>query len=96
VRQLQAEGKAVRLVSMPSTSAFDAQPREYRDQVLPPSVRKRVAVEAAHGDCWHKYVGLDGKVLGMTRFGESAPGPVVLKHFGFTADNVKAVVESLL
>ncbi len=96
VRQLQAEGKAVRLVSMPSTSAFDAQPREYRDQVLPPSVRKRVAVEAAHGDCWHKYVGLDGKVLGMTRFGESAPGPVVLKHFGFTADNVKALVESLL
>jgi transketolase len=96
VAQLQAAGKAVRLVSMPSTSAFDAQSKDYKEQVLPKAVRKRLAVEAGHPDSWYKYVGLDGKVIGMTSFGESAPGPVVLKHFGFTADNIKATLEAML
>lgn len=96
VKQLQTAGKAVRLVSMPSTSVFDAQPEAWKEEVLPKSVRKRLAVEAGHPDSWFKYVGIDGKVIGMTTFGESAPGPAVMKHFGFTADNVKALVESLL
>ena len=96
VKQLQAAGKAVRLVSMPSTSVFDAQPEAWKEEVLPKSVRKRLAVEAGHPDSWFKYVGIDGKVIGMTTFGESAPGPAVMKHFGFTADNVKALVEGLL
>jgi transketolase len=96
VKELQAVGKRVRLVSMPSTSAFDAQPAEWKEKVLPSSVRKRLAVEAAHPDAWYKYVGLDGKVIGMTTFGESAPGPAVMKHFGFTPEKVKAAVESLL
>jgi transketolase len=96
VKELQAAGKKVRLVSMPSTSVFDAQPAAWKEQVLPSSVRKRVAVEAAHPDCWYKYVGLDGKVIGMTTFGESAPGPAVLKHFGFTPEKIRAAVESLL
>ncbi|HEY0961753.1 MAG TPA: transketolase [Pseudomonadales bacterium] len=95
VKELQAAGKRVRLVSMPSTSAFDAQPADWKEKVLPANVRRRVAVEAAHPDAWFKYVGLDGKVVGMTTFGESAPGPAVMKHFGFTPENVKAVVESL-
>jgi transketolase len=96
VKRLQASGKAVRLVSMPSTTAFDAQDAAWKEQVLPSAVRKRVAVEAAHTDFWYKYVGLDGKVVGMTTFGESAPGPAVMKHFGFTADAIVAAVESLL
>ncbi len=96
VKELQTAGKRVRLVSLPSTSVFDAQPEAWKQQVLPSSVRKRLAVEAAHPDCWYKYVGLDGKVLGMTTFGESAPGPAVMKHFGFTPDKIKAAVESLL
>ena len=95
VKELQAAGKRVRLVSMPSTSVFDTQPAEWKEKVLPSNVRKRLAVEAAHPDAWYKYVGLDGKVIGMTTFGESAPGPAVMKHFGFTPENVKAVVESL-
>ncbi|MEY4640587.1 MAG: hypothetical protein RLZZ227_581 [Pseudomonadota bacterium] len=96
VKELQANGKRVRLVSLPSTSAFDAQPSAYREQVLPSAVRKRVAIEAGHPDSWYKYVGLDGKVIGMTSFGESAPGPALLKHFGFTAENIRATVDNLL
>ncbi|MEI7949830.1 MAG: transketolase [Gammaproteobacteria bacterium] len=96
VQTLHAAGKAVRLVSMPSTSAFDQQPAEWKQQVLPASVSKRLAVEAGHTDTWYKYVGLDGKVIGMQTFGESAPGPAVLKHFGFTAEHIAAVVETLL
>ena len=64
--------------------------------MLPASVSKRLAVEAGHTDTWSKYVGLDGKVIGMQTFGESAPGPAVLKHFGFTAEHIAAVVETLL
>jgi transketolase len=96
VKDLQAAGKRVRLVSMPSTTVFDAQSADWKEQVLPSAVRKRVAVEAAHADFWYKYVGLDGKVVGMQSFGESAPGAAVLKHFGFTVENVRATVESLL
>ncbi len=96
VKQLQGEGKAVRLVSMPSTDIFDAQDDAYREAVLPAAVRKRVAVEAAHVDYWYKYVGLDGKVVGMSSFGESAPGKEVMAYFGFTAENIAGEINSLL
>ncbi len=92
---LTAEGKKVRVVSMPSTNIFDAQPTEYKEAVLPSNVLKRVAIEAAHVDFWAKYVGFKGKVIGMTTFGESAPGGVLMEHFGFTVDNVVATVNSL-
>ncbi len=95
VKALQGEGKAVRLVSMPSTDVFDAQDADYRESVLPAAVRKRVAVEAAQADYWYKYVGLDGKVIGMTTFGESAPGKVVMEHFGFTTANIRQQIASL-
>ncbi|MEP4888594.1 MAG: transketolase [Aliiglaciecola sp.] len=93
--KLTAQGKAVRVVSMPSTNVFDAQDADYRESVLPRSVTKRVAVEAAHVDFWYKYVGFDGKVVGMTTFGESAPGGALLKYFGFTADAIVEAANSL-
>ncbi|MEX2131007.1 MAG: transketolase [Pseudohongiellaceae bacterium] len=92
---LQESGIKVRLVSMPSVDVFESQPAEYREKVLPAAVRKRLAVEAAAVDYWHKLVGLDGKVIGMTRFGESAPGKVLLQAFGFTADHVVEVARTL-
>jgi len=92
---LKAKGKKVRVVSIPSTNVFDAQDQAYRDSVLPPSVTRRVAVEAGVTDLWWKYVGSNGKVVGLDRFGESAPAPLLFKEFGFTADNVAAQVESL-
>ena len=92
---LKAKGKKVRVVSLPSTNVFDAQDQAYRDAVLPPSVTRRVAVEAGVTDLWWKYVGSQGKVVGLDRFGESAPAPLLFKEFGFTADNVAATVESL-
>ncbi len=88
VSALQAQGLRARLVSMPSTDVFEAQDAAYREQVLPQAVRARVAVEAAAADYWYKYVGLDGRVIGMRSFGESAPGPVLMKEFGFTVENV--------
>ncbi|WP_158770997.1 transketolase [Paraglaciecola sp. L1A13] len=94
--QLSAKGVAVRVVSMPSTSVFDQQDAAYRETVLPRAVTARVAVEAAHVDYWSKYVGLDGAVVGMTTFGESAPGGVLLKHFGITADAVAEKAQGLL
>jgi transketolase len=94
VKTLQAEGKAVRLVSMSSADAFDAQDEDYRESVLPSGVRNRLAVEAAQVDYWRKYVGLDGKVQGMTTFGESAPGKVVMEHFGFTVENIAEQIRS--
>ncbi|WP_342807028.1 transketolase [Alteromonas sp. M12] len=94
-QKLTAQGKAVRVVSMPSTNVFDAQDADYRESVLPRSVTKRVAVEAAHVDFWHKYVGFDGKIVGMTTFGESAPGGALLKYFGFTADAIVEAANSL-
>lgn len=88
-------GEGVRVVSMPSTTTFDQQGSEYREAVLPRAVTKRVAIEASHVDFWRKYVGFDGAVVGMTTFGESAPGGELMKHFGFTADNVVATVNAL-
>lgn len=88
-------GDHVRVVSMPSTNIFDAQDSDYQESVLPSSVTKRVAIEAAHTDFWYKYVGFGGKVVGMTTFGESAPGNVLLEHFGFTVENVVNTVNNL-
>ncbi len=93
--ELNAAGTKVRVVSMPSTNVFDRQDKAYKDSVLTPGV-KRVAVEAAHSDFWRKYVGLEGAVVGIDTFGESAPGGVLLKHFGFTVENVVATVKSVL
>lgn len=86
--KLRAQNIAVRLVSMPSWELFDAQPREYRDSVLPPSVKFRLAVEAGVAQGWHRYVGDRGDVLAIDRFGASAPGGVLLREYGFTVDNV--------
>jgi transketolase len=93
VGRLQSEGVAARLVSMPSADVFEAQDQDYRDAVLPPSVRNRVAVEAAAVDYWHKWVGIDGQIIGMRSFGASAPGGVLMEHFGFTADAVVAAAK---
>jgi transketolase len=93
---LAGKGRKVRVVSMPSTDVFDAQDAAYRDAVLPSAVRARVAVEAGVTGFWLKYVGLDGRVVGIDRFGESAPGDALMKEFGFTADNVARVVEEVL
>jgi transketolase len=93
--QLAQAGIAVRVVSMPSTSVFDRQPEEYRKSVLPPQLPK-VAVEAGVSDYWRKYVGLEGAVVGLDRFGESAPASDVFKHFGFTPENVATAVRSIL
>ncbi|MFW2439003.1 MAG: transketolase [Arenicellales bacterium] len=89
-------GKNIRVVSMPCTSVFDAQDDAYRESVLLSSVRARVAVEAGVTDFWQKYVGFDGKVVGINRFGESAPAGDLFKEFGFTVDNVVSTVESVL
>lgn len=89
--QLNAQGEKVRVVSMPSTCVFDRQDPTYQEAVLPKAVRRRVAIEAATADFWCKYVGLDGKVLGMTTFGESAPADELFKHFGFTVENLVAL-----
>ena len=93
--ELTKLGQKVRVVSMPSTTEFDKQDAAYKESVLPKGVTKRVAVEAAHTDFWYKYIGFDGAVVGMTTFGESAPGGDLLKHFGFTVDNVVKTVQSL-
>jgi len=95
VTQLQSKGLRVRLVSMPSTDVFEAQDAAYKESVLPAAVRARVAVEAAAADYWYKYVGLDGRVIGMTTFGESAPGGTLMQEFGFTAENIVATVSEL-
>jgi len=87
-RALNASGRRIRMVSMPNTEAFDAQDQAYRDSVLPPSVTKRLAVEAAATQSWWRYVGLQGRVLGMDRFGASGKASDLFPHFGFTADNV--------
>jgi transketolase len=93
---LAGKGKKIRVVSMPSTNVFDAQDQSYRDSVLPPAVTKRLAVEAGVTDGWWKYAGSNGKVLGLDRFGESAPAGQLFKEFGFTVENVVKHVESIL
>jgi transketolase len=93
--ELAAKGTHVRVVSMPSTNVFDRQDQAYKDSILTPGV-KRIAVEAGVSDFWRKYVGLEGDVVGIDTFGESAPGGDVMKHFGFTVENVVNRVESSL
>jgi len=93
---LAEKGKNVSVVSMPSVDLFLAQDDTYKESVLPAAVRNRVAVEAGIKDYWYKFVGLDGAVVGMETFGESAPASDLFKLFGFTVDNVVATVESLI
>jgi transketolase len=95
VARLQSAGVAARLVSMPSADVFESQEQSYRDEVLPPTVRKRIAVEAAAADYWYKWVGIDGEVIGMRSFGASAPGGVLMEHFGFTVDAVVETAKAL-
>ena len=90
-----ASDKNVRVVSMPSVDTFEAQDADYKESVLPSAVTARVAVEAATPDGWYKYVGLNGKVIGMTTFGESAPAPELFKYFGFTVENVVAAIDEV-
>jgi len=94
--QLTAEGKKIRVVSMPSTNVFDKQDEAYREAVLPSAVTKRVAVEAGIADFWYKYVGFNGRIVGMHSFGESAPADQLFKLFGFTVDNVVAKAKEIL
>lgn len=94
--QLTAEGKKVRVVSMPATEVFDKQDDAYREAVLPSAVTARVAVEAGIADFWCKYVGLNGRIVGMHSFGESAPAELLFKEFGFTAENIVANAKALL
>jgi len=93
---LREKGNKVRVVSMPSTDTFDAQSAAYKQEVLPLEVTNRVAVEASIADYWYKYVGLDGRIVGMTTFGESAPAGDLFKEFGFTVDNIIATAGELL
>ncbi len=94
--KLNAAGQKIRVVSMPSTDLFDAQEQSYRDSVLSPSCRQRISVEAGVTDYWRKYVGLDGKVLGVDSFGESAPAKDVFEHFGLTAEKLEAMIKDLV
>ncbi len=94
--ELESRGRRIRVVSMPSTDVFDAQDDAWKESVLPAAVRSRVAIEAGVTAGWVKYVGLEGRVVGLDSFGESAPAGDVFKHFGFTVDNVVATVESVL
>ncbi len=94
--ELAGKGKKIRVVSMVSTNVFDAQDAAYRESVLPSAVTKRVVVEAGVSDGWYKYVGFGGKVVGLDRFGESAPAGQLFKEFGFTVENIVKQVESIL
>jgi transketolase len=94
--QLQADGIAVRCVSMPSWELFDAQPQSYRDEVLPPGVTARLAVELGVSQGWDRYIGAHGDMLGIDHFGASAPAEVLLRAFGFTVANVVARARALL
>ncbi|MEB7383992.1 transketolase [Staphylococcus xylosus] len=87
-KDLEAQGKGVRVVSMPNWNAFDQQTAEYKESVLPSSITKRVAIEMASPLGWHKYVGTEGKVIGIDGFGASAPGDLVVEKYGFTKENV--------
>ncbi|HIF9121121.1 TPA: transketolase [Photobacterium damselae] len=94
--RLTAEGRKVRVVSMPATDVFDKQDAAYRESVLPSDVTARVAIEAGIADFWYKYVGFDGRIIGMTSFGESAPADQLFKLFGFTVENVVETAKELL
>jgi transketolase len=94
--KLALDGIKARVVSVPSWELFDRQPKEYRDLVLPPSVRKRIAIEAGSPMGWHKYVGDEGEVIAMPGFGASAPANVLFEKFGFNTENVTARAKALL
>jgi transketolase len=94
--ELSKEGIPVRVVSMPSWELFAAQTQAYRNQILPPSITARVSVEAASPMGWERWVGRNGAVIGIDRFGASAPGPLVLEKLGFTVANVTSNVRALL
>ena len=94
--ELTSQGRKVRVVSMPCTDAFDAQDAEYKMSVLPLEVPARIAIEAAAADFWYKYVGLDGRVIGMTTFGESAPAEHLFPYFGFTVENIVAAADEII
>ena len=95
-RTLQQEGHQIRVVSMPCTERFDKQDEAYKESVLPKSVRNRLAIEASIEGFWQRYTGLDGKVIGMDSFGESAPASVLFKYFGFTKENVTETARRML
>jgi transketolase len=95
-KQLTAEGKKVRVVSMPSWELFEAQDEAYKESVLPKTVTKRLAVEAASSFGWCRYLGNEGDMVSIDRFGASAPGGVCLEKFGYTVDNVVAKAKALL
>jgi len=95
-QQLEQQGKQVRVVSMPSTNVFDQQDDAYKESVLPKSVSNRLAIEAGVADYWCKYVGLQGRIIGMDSFGASAPGGVAMKHFGFSEANIIKTAKQLL
>ncbi|MEK1839363.1 MAG: transketolase C-terminal domain-containing protein, partial [Pseudomonas sp.] len=94
--KLTEQGRKVRVVSMPCTSVFDAQEAGYKQSVLPLQVSARIAIEASHADYWYKYVGLEGRVIGMTTYGESAPASALFEEFGFTLENILGQAEELL
>ncbi|MDA9710884.1 transketolase [Luminiphilus sp.] len=94
--RLSAAGRGVRVVSMPCAELFDAQEAGYKEAVLPSDILARVAVEAGHTDFWYKYVGLDGHIVGMTGFGESAPAATLFQHFGLTTDNLVTAIEDVI
>jgi transketolase len=95
-RRLSDEGTRSRVVSIPSWELFEAQPKEYRDSVLPPGVTARVSVEAASPFGWERWVGPAGAIIGVDHFGASAPGPVVMEHYGFTVEHVVEVARRVL
>jgi len=95
-KTLADEGKAIRVVSIPSTDVFEKQDVAYQETVLPKAITKRVVVEAGVTSAWYKYTGLEGRVIGLDRYGESAPASELFKHFGFTVDNVVATVKEIL
>ena len=95
-QQLSSEGRQVQVVSMPCTERFDKQDAAYRESVLPKAVTARIAIEAAQADFWYKYVGLDGAIVGMRSFGESAPAGDLFKHFGFTVENLLETARGLI
>jgi len=95
-QQLAEQNVGVRLVSMPSAETFSMQSDDYREQVLPTAMRARLAVEAGTSDYWRKFVGIDGDVIGVDQFGASAPGPVLMKHYGFTVENIVQRAQKLI
>lgn len=95
-QQLAEQNVGVRLVSMPSAETFSMQSYDYREQVLPTAMRARLAVEAGTSDYWRKFVGIDGDVIGVDQFGASAPGPVLMKHYGFTVENIVQRAQKLI